>query len=425
MTWARACWAYRRVVSFALIAMVAASTGAGCGREGDEATGRLGSRDRALPASDNSAARPQAAETWSVEPEPLLELGSAVGDSLVRFHRISHVSLGEDSLVAVADGGAYQIKYFTLGGSLVNAVGRRGQGPEEFRSVHRAFRCESAVAVLAQRTIKTVTARGMVGGVTLQIPPGLFVYKPHGCVGGHYLMSAARGDVTQLPSKIGPRRDSIDLVLFSMTGELGRTVGRFPRADLVGWRGPGGGIDEFNAPFARSLSIAVTDSEVVTGIADDWTVRFDGLNGRPARHLSLALPLQAVDAEDVAQYKGAISPHLPDPGRPAMQRELDGDIYPKTMPAYSRLAVDDAGNVWMREYDLVDALVLYGETRQRSDRVERWKVMARDGRFRATLALPAGFELHQATGTHLLGVWLDEADVEHVQVYRLLKSSGR
>lgn len=55
------------------------------------------------------------------------------------------------------------------------------------------------------------------------------------------------------------------------------------------------------------------------------------------------------------------------------------------------------------------------------DDSQRWAVFGADGAYLGTLDVPARFEVHEIGEDALLGVWRDDADVEHVRLYRILK----
>jgi sugar lactone lactonase YvrE len=90
------------------------------------------------------------------------------------------------------------------------------------------------------------------------------------------------------------------------------------------------------------------------------------------------------------------------------QIEADVEI-PATMPAYGSFLIDAEGNLWVEEYRI------RGEQ-------PSWAVFNPDGRFLGTVDVPADGEIFEIGSDYVLGVWLDEADVEQVKSYGLEKS---
>lgn len=50
-----------------------------------------------------------------------------------------------------------------------------------------------------------------------------------------------------------------------------------------------------------------------------------------------------------------------------------------------------------------------------------WQVFDREGRWLAAVRTPPRFRIHQVGDDHLLGVWRDEDEVEHIRVYPLVR----
>ncbi len=79
------------------------------------------------------------------------------------------------------------------------------------------------------------------------------------------------------------------------------------------------------------------------------------------------------------------------------------------MPAYRSLVVDTEGNLWVEEY------------RRPGDDQPRWTVFNLDGEMLGLVETPPRFSIYQIGSDFVLGRWHDDLDVEHVQLYELLK----
>jgi hypothetical protein len=51
-------------------------------------------------------------------------------------------------------------------------------------------------------------------------------------------------------------------------------------------------------------------------------------------------------------------------------------------------------------------------------------VYGSDGRMRGALELPADFTVSEIGADYVLGIWRDELDVQHVRLYRIVKSGN-
>jgi hypothetical protein len=78
------------------------------------------------------------------------------------------------------------------------------------------------------------------------------------------------------------------------------------------------------------------------------------------------------------------------------------------IPPYSRIMTDSAGNLWVEDYE--NPLVAPG----------RWTVYAEDGGILARIVLPERFRPFDIGDDWILGRELDDLDVEHLRVYRIV-----
>ncbi len=82
---------------------------------------------------------------------------------------------------------------------------------------------------------------------------------------------------------------------------------------------------------------------------------------------------------------------------------------PEYVPAYEGLLVDDAGNLWVRDYRLP------------WDTVPSWKVFDPEGRWLGTVQTPVRFAIFQIGHDFILGRHYDELGVARVRLYELIK----
>jgi hypothetical protein len=82
-----------------------------------------------------------------------------------------------------------------------------------------------------------------------------------------------------------------------------------------------------------------------------------------------------------------------------------------TLPAYDALTVDRGGNLWVRGYEIPGAL-------------ERtWSVFTSDGTWLGDVTFPDRFSPLDIGDDYVLGRFADELDVEHIQLWELVKPS--
>ncbi len=83
--------------------------------------------------------------------------------------------------------------------------------------------------------------------------------------------------------------------------------------------------------------------------------------------------------------------------------------YPEVQPAYDRLLVDEAGNVWLRHF------------RPGKGSTIEWSVMDTGGRWLGTVELPADLDVKEIGTDYILALVTDELGVEHVRLHSIAR----
>jgi hypothetical protein len=97
----------------------------------------VGCADRVSVGDDSTAEGPTELAVWSVGEEPRLEIGVVEGDEPYQLYRVSSSARLPDEGVVVANTGSGELRFFDATGRFVRAVGRRGDGPGEWRGPDR------------------------------------------------------------------------------------------------------------------------------------------------------------------------------------------------------------------------------------------------------------------------------------------------
>ncbi len=71
--------------------------------------------------------------------------------------------------------------------------------------------------------------------------------------------------------------------------------------------------------------------------------------------------------------------------------------------------MDREKNIWAQQYYLI------------ADSTPPWTVFDSDGRLLGDVTFPDRFHTFEIGADYVVGVWWDELDVEHVQLYDLIK----
>ena len=76
------------------------------------------------------------AGTWSVSKDALVSIGTVSDDSLYELSRAESAIMLSNGEFVVANRGSSQLRWYNAQGRYVRSIGRRGQGPGEFKSLY-------------------------------------------------------------------------------------------------------------------------------------------------------------------------------------------------------------------------------------------------------------------------------------------------
>ena len=98
--------------------------------------------------------------------EPTLSIGQLSGPEELLFGRIRSVRRDAAGNLVVADGQAYEIRIFNGEGRHLRSLGREGEGPGEFKSLHGAWPVSDGGIVAADILLDRITQFGAEGTPT-------------------------------------------------------------------------------------------------------------------------------------------------------------------------------------------------------------------------------------------------------------------
>lgn len=206
---------------------------------------------------------------------------------------------------------------------------------------------------------------------------------------------------------LGRHVDTISLVPYDLvSGQSGRALDLPARERFVTKRG-GNGRVMGERPFGCAWSAAATSTTLYLGTGKPFDVLLIGPEGQPVAFIRRRYAARPVTRRDQERYVAWRTSRFRGPTEftERARRVLSSRAtpYPSTMPAYSRMLVDEEGYLWVREYDPP------WEVRR-----QRWAVFQPGGRWLGTVATPAGVDVLQVGTTFVLGVARDSLDRERV-----------
>lgn len=333
-------------------------------------------------------------------------------------------------LVAVIDGTAQEISYFTQNGAHVRTIGRRGGGPGESLAL-RTIRGRSNGGLCSwdvqQRRVTEFDASGEVvqtgypdTGPLQELVPGLVSFLDD-CA---YVIRDTRSEMELRDAPEGMRRDTVRFFSYSPGGVLLDTVATAHDAER--WlRNRDGSWGRETPIFGNELMSFVSGRELWVGVNDSlrWS-RIDLMTGA-SETVRLSVRVRSASTDDIEAERQRRLDKVQ--ARPALRGMLgDGrslaDVFEEieseailavpsntTIPAYDRAVGGADGSVWLREFPMP------------SDARVRWMLITEGPTLAGQLWLPRADSVLAGDRSKLLLLMQDSMDAP---VLRVLERVG-
>ncbi len=345
-------------------------------------------------------------QSWRLSPEPIVDIGVLEGEDVYQLFQVGGATLLDDGRIVVANGGTGELRYYDGDGRFLKAVGRKGEGPGEFESMGSPILVGDSIFVWDFR-LRRMSVLDREGGFgrsfrvegALTVPAGTFS-------DGSFLFTAG---LTFRPSEIAAVvRDTALYAHVGREGEVLDSIGRFPSIEFY-MLGTDQRAAATSLPFGRRTYAAVHGQTAYLGSSDSYEILRYAVDGRLEGIVRVGHEHSPVTQGDIEREKADRLGDADDNWRRTLERMFAEMPIPSTMPAFDGLETDALGNLWVREAVRPGA----------PDAV--WTVFDTGGRIRGTALTPADLSVVEIGTDYLLGTWRDELDVEHVQLYALIK----
>lgn len=336
-----------------------------------------------------------------VDSAPQLRLGAVEGEELYRVGGATRLA---DGTIVVLDGGSREVRWFDEAGIRIATAGRRGEGPGEFDRFRGLSRIRGDSLLVFDNWLRRATIYDRAGslGRVLTLPLDM---QAEGLVPlGEDQLLALTWSLDAFMELEGPYRSPYTGVVLSIEGAVRDTVFSVPGpAGYKVVRGDGN-YSDFSPLIIENGYLASGGGQIVYGSAEEWEIRRMDASGGVThimRAPSLNRPFSTAEVERERQA-------MLRPESSAEYRSLVAQLQPpEQWPAYSDLLMGANGWVWAAEYRSM---------RTEADAPTRWIVFDEAGAWRGVAVTPARFRLFEVGEGFVLGVRLDDLDVEQVQL---------
>jgi len=351
---------------------------------------------------------------WLVDSEPLLDLTRPGAGLAHVFHRVSDLTMLPDGSVIVAERGSGLLRRFSVNGELLAESGAQGDGPGEYRqlsSIHQ-YRSDSIVAFDRWLGRATVLDGDFELARTIQFPAP-YAAELSVLSDGTFIVQFLFPSVMEYDGDGGINRTPVPVLHYSAGGELRDTLLVLPGyEELMIPSRSGVGWSSMGLLFPKRSFMVASGTEVFVATSDSMSFDVLSPDGLLLRRVGVPTWDLSITREMIEGEKYAF---VPDDASPELLRRVEERFamqpVPKSRPAFEAVLIDEGGYTWL------------ANTKGRSNYYEatRWEVFSPTGEWLGAVVTPARFTVHEIGPEHILGVWLDDLDVEHVQVLRLLR----
>lgn len=351
----------------------------------------------------------QPGEEWRLSAQPSVDIGGGdvEEDQLFRVEGALRLS---DGRIVISNGGSNEIRFYDDGGEFVKSTGRQGEGPGEFTRLGPIdrIRGDSLAATGWGLNRQSVFDSNGELARTVGYQPTADIARPVllGTFDDGSALIHGGNDYDGPPS--GLVRPHASLFRFDSEGSLANNLGVFPESEAF-YRRQQNFVYIVSLPFAkRSVRLAVGDHFYFANTAR-YEVQIYGTDGvlqmLVRKHHELS-PVTAGDKESLLQRR--LEGRDAD-ARRTIEQEFHDLPIPETKPAFGgQIKVDVNGHLWVLELNDPGA-------------DPSWSVFDADGVWLGVVTLPSGFTPMDIGTDYVLGLWRDEDDVEHVRMYELVK----
>lgn len=354
---------------------------------------------------------------WRLSHTPAVEVAPSAQGAAGLYQVVSAFRMA-DGRIVVASAGTGELHVYGADGRHQRTIGRKGQGPGEFGRLFWAgrWRGDSIAAWDAQLARLTLyDSRGTYGRtVSPRAQLGLFPQLRGVLADGSFVLASGADPARGMAMTTGVRRDTMTLVVVGPDGAVRDTVGRFPGAEQYLMVPPGGGFVMHPLPFGRTTATAAQGSQIAVASGDAYQVALYEPGSGLRRLIRAAGGRRRVTPEDVRRYREtmvAMGAEGDAFARRQQEQFLREVPFPEHMPSLTAILPDGRGNWWIQDPPAADG----------SD-ASAWRLVSGDGRLLGVLRAPAGLNIEEIGPDWVLGVYLDDNDVEHVRLHALQRS---
>lgn len=363
---------------------------------------RVTFRDSAgIVIAENAPDAIERAVVWRIDSQPTLTIGKLEGEPAYQLYRVGGAARLADGRIAVLNSGTSELRIFGADGKHLHTVGRKGDGPGEFRSPFPLLHLPHDTLGIWDQGQHRVTifspAAEYVRIYRLDRPA-----NNAEIVGPFADASVVMADFRFNVPKAGFEISRGVLTRYSRDGVFSDSLGSYP------WREIGilyPGADRVGSrTFAPRTSTAIHGSQFWVGTAVEPSIEVHDQRGTLTRFVRWTARDRMVGPNDARAQFEERTPNA----TPERRRAFESIPVAERYPAHSTMIADVDGSLWVQDYP-----------RPMATGPAQWLIFDSKGALIARADLPPRLRIFEIGRDFVLGMHPDADDVERVVVYAL------
>jgi hypothetical protein len=394
------------------LTLVSVAITASCADAGSPSADSTAADSAGVPIVRSTSASWEEGEAWQPAPVATIAIGQDDGPDAYQLFRVRSAVRLDNGTIAVADGASNQIRFFDSSGQHILSVGRRGEGPGEYRviSLFSKFGSDSLLVWDARLRRLTVLDREGNVGRTAQGPTfDREFYYLRAVLGNRSIIGSIDRGITVDSARAGVQQNSSELFRLDPSGRT-QTLARVFTSESFVSTTDGGTV--MSLPFGRNGVFAAGYDRFYYGDASAFQFAEYNTDGQLLRLIrnEMHRPTPVTETMLGEYIDLAAGGFRNDPAQARRVRDiLTAAPRASFVPSYGGALVDAVGNLWVAEYAPAGA-----------DH-SRWTVFDTSAALLGTVVFPPGLTVYEIGSDYVLGRQRNEWDVERVVVYSLMK----
>ncbi len=383
----------------------------GCGEADSNAAGVL-VRDSAGIVIVENPHRRYRSTALIVADTPLVVVGIAQGAEAYELHGITDGLRMTDGRIVIANGGSYELRFYTGAGQHLQSVGGRGSGPGEFQDIGWICRYDGDSLLVYDAVNLRLSVLDSSGSFIRSFGfgriDGARASSPKQCLSDGSMLVPFALPMAEVPSST-PVSSQTKYMLFTADGSIVDTVGTFDTAQHFVQTVPQqfGGTAFWNLAFGRKAVVSLDDTHFYYGHGASFEVRVYSRGGALHRIIRRSHEPRLVTSGDIARFTQRSVAGVPPMFRGVAQRAADHMPFPSTMPAFSGFELDNTGRLWVQTYFAL------------GDSVSHWTMFDHGGAVAGELILKGNLRVLEIGLDEVLVLAVDELDVQKVLLFQV------